>query len=422
MGRPVPVPRDGSAKGLYGLGDAVVGDELGTVHRGHDPRSGLPVLVRLPWRALAGSGSLDSFEDQLQAAARLHHPNLVGVRSGGVEGELRYVVTEEVDGERLGGRLAAGEALDRSAAMALLRGLACGIDHAHSMGVTHGAIGSASVVLTRGGVPRLTDFAVGEPADAAEDVRAFAAMARALLSGAPDARGLSRPVAAVLARGAAADPGERWSSCRELAAALERRLAAPRRRRREATLCLVAVAALALVVSLVAPGGPAFRAPARSSGTPTARSSEPGQPLALRQSPSPTQAASTAAPPTSAAPAGTPGRAASPTPTATRPPIVAGSAPSISLGASRARPSQYVTVRGSGFDPRHPYVIDLMQNGKRWLVQWPASPREDGSFTDPIQVPEGAVPGGATVVACIYVADRGPTTTCAHRPLTISSG
>jgi len=25
------------------------------------------------------------------------------------------------------------------------------------------------------------------------------------------------------------------------------------------------------------------------------------------------------------------------------------------------------------------------------------------------------------VVACIYVADRGPTTTCAQRPLTISS-
>jgi Protein kinase domain len=416
------VPGDGSAKDLYGLGDAVVGDELGTVHRGHDPRSGLPVLVRLPWRTLAGPGALQAFEDQLEAAARLHHPNLVGARSGGVEGELRYVVTEDVDGERLATRLAAGEPLDRSAAMALLRRLACGIDHAHSMGVTHGAIGPASVVLTRGGVPRLTDFAVGERADRAEDVHAFAAMARALLSGAPDVRGLSRPVAAVLARGAAADAAERWGSCRELAAALERRLTAPRRRRREATLCLAAVAALALVISLVAPGGPARRAPARSPAAPTAQSSEPGQPLALRQSPSPKQAARTPAPPTSAAPAGTPGRATAPPSTTIRPPVVAAAAPSIALGASRAHPRQYVTVRGSGFDPHHQYVIDLMQNGRRWLVQWPASPHDDGSFLNPIQVPEGAFPGGAAVVACVYVADRGPTTTCAQRPLTISSG
>jgi serine/threonine-protein kinase len=94
---------------------------------------------------------------------------------------------------------------------------------------------------------------------------------------------------------------------------------------------------------------------------------------------------------------------------------------SVTLDAGAARRAQWVTVRGAGFDPRQQYLVQVVQGGREWEVQSPTSPRADGSFSIPVQVPADAAAGPASVVACVVMVKRGPTSTCGRQGVAIQA-
>ncbi|MBO0684502.1 MAG: hypothetical protein J2P45_15195, partial [Candidatus Dormibacteraeota bacterium] len=211
-----PQPGAGTAD-PYELGDPIINDTAGTVHRGFDPLTGRPVVVRLLRQRQRGPFAAGRLDAKLSPAAKLAHPNLVPLTTWGEVGGVPYLVSEDDGGRRLGER----PPEDWRAAIDLLRGLAAGLDHAHSAGVVHGAVRPSAVVVSPQGTPRLSDFGTGslvkeEPVTAAEDVVAFSGLARALLEHVAGDRGLSPPVAAALARGSAADSDGRYRGCGEL--------------------------------------------------------------------------------------------------------------------------------------------------------------------------------------------------------------
>ena len=430
-----PPPGAGTDADPYGLGDAIITDDLGTVHRGHDPLTRRPVVVRLLWQVQRGVFADGRFDAKLTAAARLVHPNLVPVQAWGEVAGVTYLVTEDDGGERLSER----PPEDWRAAIALLRRLAAALDHAHSRGVTHGAVRASAVVLSPKGAPRLSDFGAGclvneGSATAAEDVFGFSAMARALVEHVAGDRGLSPPAAAALARDTAAAPDAGYRSCGELVAALQasgppvleaagalgggedgRRW--PRKLKVAVASALVGLGAStgALLATHRHQSGPPGQAVAARSEAPAAADAPAAKPASTPRPPS-NQAPTSSAPSSGAAPSAAPTSAAPPAAPAAAP----ASGVSIALSSSTAPRGSSINVLGRGFDPRQQYIITVVQGSRSWRVQGTASPRLDGSFSNPIQVPTDAQPGGATVVACVYIVNAGPTSNCGSRPLTIS--
>ncbi|HEX2127720.1 MAG TPA: serine/threonine-protein kinase [Solirubrobacterales bacterium] len=107
------------------------------------------------------------FRHEATVAARLQHPNLVGVYDY-YAGTRPYLVMEYIEGGTLAERLAAGEAppVERLA-RELLAALRC----IHSAGVLHRDVKPQNVLIDGSGRVRLTDFGIAETLEATSITR-----------------------------------------------------------------------------------------------------------------------------------------------------------------------------------------------------------------------------------------------------------
>ena len=220
--------------------------------RAHDPRDGRDVALRV---LAPQPGRRERFLRELPAVTRLTEPHLVPVhRYGDVDGRL-FVAAQLVEGEHLAAALARTGPLDPARAVDLVGQLARALDAVHAAGLVHRDVGTSSVLLTARpdgadeadsvlladlGVAPLAgrapscpapELAAGGPLDGRADVYALAGLLFELLTGrrpdpgadapAPSALrpGLPPELDAVVQRGLARDPGQRWTSAGGMAAA-----------------------------------------------------------------------------------------------------------------------------------------------------------------------------------------------------------
>ena len=105
------------------------------------------------------------FTTELQAAARLTHPNIVTAYDAGQCDDLHYLVMEYVDGPDLGSLLTNTGSFPVAAAADIVSQVADGLDYAHAQGVVHRDIKPGNLLLDQQGVAKILDLGLARVRD-----------------------------------------------------------------------------------------------------------------------------------------------------------------------------------------------------------------------------------------------------------------
>jgi hypothetical protein len=141
---------------------------MGVVWKAVDPLIGRPVAIKTVEAAHFDfePEARERFLREARAAGRLSHPNIVTIFDAGTEGEDAYIVMELIEGRTLGEMIKAGNRFPAFTIADIGAQIAEALDYAHAHGVVHRDIKPANIMLTSGGLVKITDFGVARLEDA----------------------------------------------------------------------------------------------------------------------------------------------------------------------------------------------------------------------------------------------------------------
>ena len=240
------------------LGKAGAGG-MGVVWSAWDPELERRIAIKLV--RFASPEAREHMIREGQALAKLSHPHVVPIYDVGAIGDQVYLVMEWISGATL--RTRARERSVREL-VAIYRAAGSGLVAAHRAGIVHGDFKPDNVMIDDDARVRVLDFGLARPEDVAAgggtpkymapeqaagkalgvavDQYAFCVALRESLRDAPPAW-----IAAIVARGTAADPKDRYPDLEALLAALDRD---PERRWRKRALAAGVVVAAAVAFAL----------------------------------------------------------------------------------------------------------------------------------------------------------------------------
>jgi eukaryotic-like serine/threonine-protein kinase len=109
------------------------------------------------------------FRAEAEAAANLHHPNIVAIYETGELDGQHYFSMEHVDGADLG-RIAAKGPLPAQRAASYLEKVALAVEYAHQHGLLHRDLKPSNVLIDEADQPRVTDFGLAKKFTADSDL------------------------------------------------------------------------------------------------------------------------------------------------------------------------------------------------------------------------------------------------------------
>lgn len=162
VGRP-----QGLVLGKYTILDKIGEGGMGEVFIAEHRRMKRPVVVKLlPSSATHSAASLRRFQREVEAAAQLHHPNIVTAFDADEEGGIHFLVMEYVDGQPLGELVSSRGPLVLDTALSYILQAALGLEYAHSKGIIHRDIKPNNLLVDRDGVVKILDMGLARFSDA----------------------------------------------------------------------------------------------------------------------------------------------------------------------------------------------------------------------------------------------------------------
>jgi TolB-like protein len=139
---------------------------MATVFLAQDLRHDRKVAIKVLRPDLSASLGADRFLREIKLAARLQHPNILGLFDSGAADGLLFYVMPFVEGESLRQKLDREKQLGIKEAIQLIREAADGLGYAHSLGVIHRDIKPENILLS-GGHVLVADFGIARAVDEA---------------------------------------------------------------------------------------------------------------------------------------------------------------------------------------------------------------------------------------------------------------
>ncbi|QDU31403.1 Serine/threonine-protein kinase PrkC [Anatilimnocola aggregata] len=132
---------------------------MGQVFKAHHRRmKRLAAIKLLPTSLTKDEAAIKRFEREVEAAAKLTHPNIVQTYDAGVQRGVWYLVMEYVEGRDLSGVVAHEGPLPVARAIDYIRQSAKGLAFAHENGVVHRDIKPANLLLDKKGTIKILDM------------------------------------------------------------------------------------------------------------------------------------------------------------------------------------------------------------------------------------------------------------------------
>jgi len=159
------------------LGGCRILDRIGqgavaVVYRAEQVKLRRPVALKLllPGFTTGGPGDLERFLLEARLAAQVEHPNIVQVYDVGEEHGHHFIVMQFVDGGSVRDLLDSEGRMPADRALELVLQAARGLDAAHACGVLHRDIKPSNLLLDRRGGLRIGDFGLARSVRGASDL------------------------------------------------------------------------------------------------------------------------------------------------------------------------------------------------------------------------------------------------------------
>jgi serine/threonine-protein kinase len=140
---------------------------MGVVYRAQDPAIGRIIAIKtIRLSDLTEPAERERMRDRLfreaQSAGILSHPNIVTIYDILEQDGMAYIFMEYVNGPALEKLLADEQPPDRQTLMAILRQTGAALDYAHKKGIIHRDIKPGNIMIHEDGCAKITDFGVAK--------------------------------------------------------------------------------------------------------------------------------------------------------------------------------------------------------------------------------------------------------------------
>src|SRR5262245_4801985 len=155
-------------KGGLVMGNYVILEKLGqggmgTVFKAKHRRMNRLVALKVLPQALSSiPEAILRFQREVEAAARLHHPNIAAAFDADEEAGVHFLVMEYVDGPYLASYVKQRGPLPIAIAVRLMMHAASGLAAAHSQGIVHRDIKPGNMMVNRQGVLKVLDMGLAQ--------------------------------------------------------------------------------------------------------------------------------------------------------------------------------------------------------------------------------------------------------------------
>jgi eukaryotic-like serine/threonine-protein kinase len=151
--------------GRYELLEEIGHGAMGVVYRSRDPLIGRTVAIKTLRLDDVGQGKddaegLEHFQNEIRAAGRLTHPSIVTIHDAGVDSEaaLFYITMEFVQGRSLAKLIEEKQAFPLPRVMRIMEQACRALEYAHQSHIVHRDIKPANILMGELDALKLTDF------------------------------------------------------------------------------------------------------------------------------------------------------------------------------------------------------------------------------------------------------------------------
>jgi serine/threonine-protein kinase len=107
------------------------------------------------------------FQQEIKAAGRLNHPNIVTIYDVGRTESVAYMAMEYLEGRELKEIIASGKLLSPEQVVDVIAQVADGLWFAHQQGIVHRDVKPSNIMVLTGGIAKITDFGIARLPNAA---------------------------------------------------------------------------------------------------------------------------------------------------------------------------------------------------------------------------------------------------------------